>query len=107
MELPVSWQCRGVQYVHWVMHKCIMVKVGGGNTRKVCKKLVNFFKTEGKFVKVGGSNNFRQSGGKCTKTGKIGGETQNLWLTTKKKRSSEIFADENRKFFREKVKFLK
>ena len=22
-------QCRGVQYVHWVMHKCIMVKVGG------------------------------------------------------------------------------
>jgi len=20
---------RGVQYVHWVMHKCIMVKVGG------------------------------------------------------------------------------
>ena len=21
---------RGVQYVHWVMHKCIMVKVGGG-----------------------------------------------------------------------------
>src|SRR6218665_2058220 len=21
--------CRGVQYVHWVMHKCIMVKVGG------------------------------------------------------------------------------
>ena len=22
---------RGVQYVHWVMHKCIMVKVGGEN----------------------------------------------------------------------------
>jgi len=21
--------CRGVQYVYWVMHKCIMVKVGG------------------------------------------------------------------------------
>jgi len=20
---------RGVQYVHWVMHKCIMVEVGG------------------------------------------------------------------------------
>src|SRR6218665_1233215 len=29
---------RGVQYVHWVMHKCIMVKEGGKrNTRKVCK----------------------------------------------------------------------
>ena len=23
---------RGVQYVHWVMHKCIMVKVGGEYT---------------------------------------------------------------------------
>ena len=22
---------RGVQYVHWVMHKCIMAKVGGKN----------------------------------------------------------------------------
>src|SRR6218665_935455 len=37
---------RGVQYVHWVMHKCIMVKVGGKrNTRKVCKKQVNLSKT--------------------------------------------------------------
>src|SRR6218665_1282075 len=41
-------QGRGVQYVHWVMHKCIMVKVGGKrNTRKVCKKQVNLCKTEG------------------------------------------------------------
>src|SRR6218665_1156371 len=24
--------CRGVQYVHWVMHKCIIVKVGGKYT---------------------------------------------------------------------------
>src|SRR6218665_219781 len=40
---------RGVQYVHWVMHKCIMVKVGGKrNTRKVCKKQVNLCKTGGK-----------------------------------------------------------
>ena len=23
---------RGVQYVHWVMHKCIMVKAGGKYT---------------------------------------------------------------------------
>ena len=45
---------RGVQYVHWVMHKCIMVKVGGKrNTRKVCKKPVNLSKTGGKFIKVG------------------------------------------------------
>jgi len=32
---------RGVQYVYCVMHKCIMVKVGGKrNTRKVRKKHV-------------------------------------------------------------------
>jgi len=31
-----------------------MVKVGGKNTRKVCKKQVNLTKTGGKFVKVGG-----------------------------------------------------
>jgi len=37
---------RGVQYVHWVMHKCIMVNVGGKrNTQKVCEKQVNFSKT--------------------------------------------------------------
>jgi len=45
---------RGVQYVHWVMHKCIMVKVGEKrNTHKVCKKQVNFSKTGGTFLKVG------------------------------------------------------
>ena len=50
-----SLVCRGVQYVHWVMHKCIMVKVGGKrNIRKVCKKQVNLSKTGRKFVKVGG-----------------------------------------------------
>src|SRR6218665_2024178 len=39
---------KGVKYVHWVMHKCTMVKVGGKqNTQKVCKKQVNFSKTGG------------------------------------------------------------
>jgi len=62
---------RGAQYVHWVMHKCIMVKVGGEqNTRKVCKKQVNLCKTGGKFVKVGGNNNFRETGGNVLKQGK-------------------------------------
>jgi len=55
---------RGVQYVqcvHWVMHKCIMVKVGGTrNTRKVCKKQVNLSKT-------GGKNNFHETGGNVLK----------------------------------------
>jgi len=27
--LVTNFTLRGVQYVHWVMHKCIMVKVGG------------------------------------------------------------------------------
>jgi len=36
---------RGVQaYVHCVMHKCIMVKLGGKrNTHKVCKKTRKFY----------------------------------------------------------------
>ena len=50
--------------MHLVMHKCIMVKIGEKqNTHKVCKKQVNFSKTEGEicqsrweiiiFVKLG------------------------------------------------------
>src|SRR6218665_3392442 len=64
----LSERYRGVQYVHWVMHKCITAKIGGGkrNTHKVCKKQVNFSKTGGNLVKVGGNNNFRETGGKCT-----------------------------------------
>ena len=56
---------------------------------------------------MGGNNKFRETGGKCTETGKIGGgkfQIRNLWSTTKK-RSSEILADENREIFGEKVKF--
>ena len=46
---------RGVEYVHCVMHKCIMVKLKGGNEKhKVCKKHLNFTKSEGKFEKVRG-----------------------------------------------------
>ena len=45
---------RGVQYVHCVMHKCIMVKVGGGKEKhKICKKYVNLTKSGGHFFKVG------------------------------------------------------
>src|SRR6218665_339559 len=42
--LPLSLSIpRGVQYVHCVMHKCVMVTVGGKRkTQKVCKKNVNF-----------------------------------------------------------------
>ena len=71
-DVSLGW---GVQYAHWVMHKCIMVKVGGKrNTQKACKTQVNFSKTGGKFLKVGGNNNFRETEGKCTETGKKPGE---------------------------------
>src|SRR6218665_2589264 len=38
-------------YVHCVMDKCIMVKLGERKTHKVCKKDVNFTKAEGNVVK--------------------------------------------------------
>ena len=64
-------EARGVQYVHWVMHKCIMVKVGGKrNTQKVCKKQVNFSKTEGGIFQSRGNNNFRKKGENVLKQGK-------------------------------------
>src|SRR6218665_1503130 len=76
---------RGVQYVHWVMHKCIMVKVGGEITLKVCKKLLNFSKTGGKILKSrGGIINFANQGGNAVKQAKQG-EIRNLWPMTKKK----------------------
>jgi len=57
--------------VHWVMHKCIMVKVGEKrNTRKVRKKQVNFLKTGGKFVKVGGIIVFAKQGENVLKEAK-------------------------------------
>jgi len=45
---------------------------GKRNTDKVCKKQVNFSKTGEKIFKVGRNNNFCETGGKCTETGKIG-----------------------------------
>ena len=38
---------RSVQYVHWVMHKCIMVKLGGN------EKHVNYVKKPVDFTKSG------------------------------------------------------
>ena len=63
---------RGVQYVHCVMHKCSMDKVGGKRkTYKVCKKHVNFRKSVG-IWKSRGKEKFREIGGKCIETAKIG-----------------------------------
>ena len=49
---------RGVQYVHCVMHKCIMVKVGGYEKHIKYVKHVNFTKMSGEFAKVGEKRNF-------------------------------------------------
>jgi len=60
------------EYVHCVMHKCIMVKLcGKRKTHKVCKKHVNFTKSEGKCVKLGGNNKFREIGWEYTEIAKI------------------------------------
>src|SRR6218665_2470911 len=82
-----SRKARGVQYVHWVMHKCIMVKIGGRrNTRKVCKNQVNLSKTG---WEIGQSKGeiiiFAKEGGNVLKQGGNREEVRNLWLMTKKK----------------------
>jgi len=40
--------------VHCVMHKCIMVKVGGKEKHIKYEKTCKFYEIRGKFVKVGG-----------------------------------------------------
>ena len=70
---------RGVQYVHCVMHKCNMVKVGCTRNEihvNHVKKHVNCSKM-GTFVKVGREyNNFRETRGNVTEAGKIGGHSK-------------------------------
>ena len=86
-----------------------MAKVGGNKIHvKYIKSRWICLKQREKFVKVGGKNNFREAGGKCIETGKVG-EIQNLWSVTKKKKkkSSEILADENQEICRKKVKLRK
>ena len=105
-----STTCRGVQYVHWVMHKCIMVKVGGKrNTRKVCKKQVNLSKTGGKYLsKQGGNNNFCETGGGNVYWNRENrGEIPNLWSMTKKSHQKFRWMKENQEIFQEKVKLWK
>src|SRR6218665_1126691 len=63
---------RCVQYVHCVLHKCVMVKAWGKRkTQKVCKKDANFTQSGGKFAKVGGNENLSEIG-EWTERAKIG-----------------------------------
>ena len=55
---------RGVQCVHCVLHKCIMVEVGGNEKHiKYVKKHVKFTKSEGKFAKLEGNKKIPKLGG--------------------------------------------
>ena len=73
---------RGVQYMHCVMHKCIMVKVGG--TRKSQKACT----THGNLTKSGRiwQKHFFEIGGNGVKKKKIEGKMSNLWVMTKKRK---------------------
>jgi len=44
---------RGVQYVHCVMHKCIMVKLGANEKHVKYVKTRKCYEIRGKFEKVG------------------------------------------------------
>ena len=62
LRVPRGWankmlgRGRGVQYVHCVMPKCIMVKLGGNENEKhrKCVKTRTFYQIRGKSVKAGG-----------------------------------------------------
>ena len=60
---------RGVQYVHCVMHKCIMGKVGGKEIQvKFIKKTGKFYEIRWeKFAKVGEKGKFFETGGNALK----------------------------------------
>src|SRR6218665_2364739 len=91
----------GVQYVHWVMHKCIIVKLGGKRNirRKACKNQVNFSESRGDILKGRGNNNFHETGGTYTETGKIRREIRNLFATTKKRKNFESCPTEAETFW--------
>src|SRR6218665_3019525 len=65
---------RSVHYIHFVMNKCIIVKLGGKRkTHKVCKKH-KFSENREKNFEKWGKNNFREIGGKCIEIVKMGGK---------------------------------
>jgi len=93
---------RGIQYVHCVMHKCIMVKVRGKQkTHQACKKTRKFYEIRGKFAKVGGT----KKKGKMNRNSENRREIQNLgWMT---KKSCQKFCRMKIENFFEKVKLWK
>ena len=62
---------RGVQYVHCVIHKCIMVKVGGNEIHVKYVKTGQFYEIRGKFCKSRGKKKkIPEIGGKSIGVGK-------------------------------------
>ena len=51
---------RGVQYVHCVMHKCIMVKAGGDENHRKHVQDTEILRNQGK---IGGTKDFPEIGG--------------------------------------------
>ena len=87
-------QIRGFQYVHCVMHKCIMVKLGGKRIKYV-KKHVNFTQSGGNLQKLLFLRN-------STETAEIGGKFQ-ICSRCLKRGHRKFWRMKIRKKFREKV----
>ena len=68
---------RGVQYMHCVMHKCIIVKLGGNEKHmKYVKKTRKFYEIRGKFEEVGEIIIFPKYGGNVLKPRKWEGDSK-------------------------------
>jgi len=52
MSLESFGVARGVQYVHCVMHKCIVVKLGGNEKHIKYVKNTNILQNQGEIVKL-------------------------------------------------------
>ena len=63
----------GVQDVHCVMHKCIMVKVWGSEKHKKYVKSTEILRNQGEIWKSSGEQKFSETEEKCIETVKIGG----------------------------------
>jgi len=74
-----------VQYVYCMMHKCIVVKIGGRITRKLVKKTLKFYENrEGNVENRGKTKFFSGNRGEYLNSAEIGGKVTNLESMTVK-----------------------
>jgi len=62
-SLQCTYENRDFQYVHCVMHKCIMVKLGRNEKHVKYAKNTNILRNQVDISKVGGNNKFPEIGG--------------------------------------------